>query len=358
MKGISDFFNQFDQDMLGWFRDSGFLGALAFFVISLVAAWLVKNIVDRALTQWTSRTQTTIDEDFLKVIEKPLWQSIVLLGAALAVTWLKPGDNLQFALMGVIKTAIILIWSLALYRLSGFIFDLIAKALHSTGRSASEFIPLLANMSRVVIIVVALLVLLATWKINITPMLASAGIAGLAVALAARDTVANFFGGISIFMDRPYKIGDYINLDSGERGEVEAIGIRSTRIKTRDDIQIIVPNAIMVSSKIINESAPEPRFRTRIKVGVSYGSDLDLVEKLLMAVAETHEMVIKDPEPRVRFRGFGDSSLDFELLCWVDFPANRGRVMHELNRAVYKTFAENKVTIPFPQRDVHMIPSE
>ena len=356
MDKLSDFFNQFGADLSDWFKDSGVLGALAFFFLSLVVAWLVKKIFDRALNSWTKRTKTSIDEDFLKIIDRPLWQSIVLLGAAVAITWLKPGDDIQFVLMGAIKTAIVLIWSLALYRLSAFVFELIARGLRKSGRVESEFIPLLANMTRVVIIAVAILAILATWKINITPMLASAGLVGLAVALAARDTVANFFGGISIFMDRPYKIGDYINLDSGERGEVEAIGIRSTRIKTRDDIQIIVPNAIMVNSKIINESAPEPRFRVRIKVGVAYGSDLELVEKLLLEVAASNEMVVKELEPRARFRAFGDSGLEFELLCWIDHPMNRGRAIHELNLAVYNSFAKNGVTIPFPQRDLHLIP--
>ena len=173
--------------------------------------------------------------------------------------------------------------------------------------------------------------------------------------------MANFFGGISIYADRPYKLGDYIILDSGERGEVVAIGIRSTRIITRDDEQISIPNAVMVNAKIINESQPLPNFRVRVrsvKVGVAYGSDIDLVEETLLGVAGNCDLVLPDPSPRVRFRNFGDSSLDFELLAWIGDPRQRGRALHELNRAVYMAFQQNRIEIPFPQRTVHLVRQE
>ena len=155
-------------------------------------------------------------------------------------------------------------------------------------------------------------------------------------------------------MDNTYKVGEYIILESGERGEVVEIGIRSTRIKTRDDVIVTIPNSIMANSKIINESAPVPNFRVRIPVGVAYGSHIDEVEQELLAVAHGTENVLKEPEPRVRFREFGDSSLNFELLCWVKEPALRGRTVHKLNKAIYQTFEAKGIQIPFPQRDVHI----
>lgn len=168
------------------------------------------------------------------------------------------------------------------------------------------------------------------------------------MAFAAKDTIANFFGGISIFVDRPYKIGDYIVLDKGERGEVVEIGIRSTRIKTRDDILISIPNSIIANTKIINESVPIPKFRVRIPIGVAYGSDIDLVEKTLIEIASENENILQEPEPRVRFREFGESSLNFELLCWAKEPALRGLT-------VYNNFKKKGIKIPFPQRDIHII---
>jgi small-conductance mechanosensitive channel len=203
-----------------------------------------------------------------------------------------------------------------------------------------------------------LFIILSIWQVDITPLLASAGILGLAVAFAAKETLANFFGGISIFFDKPYKIGDYVNLESGERGEVVLIGIRSTRIKTRDDILITIPNSLMANMTIINESAPKQKLRIRIPFGVAYGTDVDQVEEVVMGIAESNRMVVKDPDPRVRFRRFGDSALEFELLCWGNQPAERGLLIHQLNRAIYKRFAEEGIQIPFPQRDLHIYRNE
>jgi MscS family membrane protein len=155
--------------------------------------------------------------------------------------------------------------------------------------------------------------------------------------------------------DRPFKGGDYIVLESGERGEVVDIGLRSTRIITRDDVQISVPNHILTNSKIINESAPRSRFRVHIEVGVAYGTDVDNVEKILLELAMANPLAADAPEPRVRFRRMGDSSLDFDLLCWVHRPHDKGKLTHQLNRDIYTTFKKVGIEIPFPQRDVHLI---
>ena len=159
----------------------------------------------------------------------------------------------------------------------------------------------------------------------ITAVFASAGVVGVAVALAARETLANFFGGISILMDRPFRAGDYIVLDSGERGQVKAVGMRSTRLLTRDDILVTIPNSVITNVKIVNQSAPYPHFRVRIGVGVAYGSDLDEVERILLDTVSGEPEVMEEPAPRVRLRTFGESSIDFELLVWARRPEEKGK---------------------------------
>ena len=151
----------------------------------------------------------------------------------------------------------------------------------------------------------------------------------------------------------PFKAGDYIILDSGERGQVKEIGMRSTRILTRDDILISIPNSVITNVKIINESAPKPRLRTRIKVGVAYDTDVDQVEEILLDLSQNNPLVREKPKPRVRFRTFGDSSLEFELLCWAKRPHDKGRLIHELNRDIHKAFDSAGIVIPFPQRVIH-----
>ena len=218
-----------------------------------------------------------------------------------------------------------------------------------------------ANLVRLIMRLVTLILLfMLLWNtsdylgMSLTAVFASAGIVGLGIALAARETLANFFGGISIFLDRPFKSGDYVLLDSGERGKVVEVGLRSTLILTRDDIQISIPNSLITNTKIINESAPQSRFRVRIKVGVAYGTDVDQVENILLSIARKKDLVAPVPEPRVRFRNFGDSSLDFELLCWAHRPEDRGLLIHELNHQIYKAFDAANIQIPFPQRDIHL----
>lgn len=194
--------------------------------------------------------------------------------------------------------------------------------------------------------------------VPVTAVFASAGIAGIAVALAAKETLSNFFGGVSILMDRPFRAGDYIVLDTGERGMVKAVGMRSTRLLTRDDILITIPNSVITNVKIVNQSAPYPHFRVRIKIGVAYGSDLDQVERILVGVAQGHPLVMEDPAPRARLRMFNQSSIDFELLVWAKEPQDRGRITHEISKKIYRSFNDEGVNIPFPQRSIHIVDKE
>ena len=197
--------------------------------------------------------------------------------------------------------------------------------------------------------------ILLAWDADVTGLVASAGIVGLALSFAAQDTLANLFAGVAILADRPYQIGEYIILDSGERGEVTQIGLRSTRLLTRDDVEVSIPNGSMGSAKIVNEAAGIPnQYRIRVSVGVAYGSDIDKVMDVLLDVGKTHPKILNRPEPRVRFRQFGDSSLNFDLLCWIAKPAERGLVLHEVNCQVYRKFTEADIRIPFPQRDLYI----
>ncbi len=214
---------------------------------------------------------------------------------------------------------------------------------------------LLHIVMKIVTLALAGYFLFLAWNINVSAWLASAGIVGLALSFAAKDTLSNLFAGVSIIMDAPYKVGDFIILESGERGVVTDIGLRSTRILTRDDIEITVPNGIIGNGKIINEAGgPVSQYRIRVAVGVAYGSDIDQVIEVLSGAADSLPEILKSPEPRVRFRTFGQSSLDFELLGWISRPVDRGRITHELNCAVYKALNNNKIVIPFPQRDLYI----
>lgn len=326
------------------------VAVLAFVVIAKAA----DVFVNKLLRKFTKFTRTDIDDRIIDRVHGPVSLTIVIVGILHSIAYLRPSEKVIFYADGVLHTLLVVVWCATIIRVSNILIEYTIHRVSDATGLGKDIAPLVENVSKIAIIIATLMVILSLWKINITPLIASAGIAGAAVAFAAKDTIANFFGGISVFMDKPFKIGDYIVLDKGERGEVVSIGVRSTRIKTRDDVLITIPNSIIANSKIINESAPIPNFRIRVPVTVAYGSDIDLVERTLMGIASMNENVLPEPAARVRFREFGESSLNFELLCWAKEPAVRGLTIHELNCAIYKAFGDRGIRIPFPQRDVHL----
>ena len=222
----------------------------------------------------------------------------------------------------------IFIWSIVGFNSLLEILSWYAKSDKSNRLIRMRTLSLFDNLGKIVIFIIASYFIMISWKLDVTGWLAAAGVLGIVLGLAAKDTLANLFAGIFIMADAPYKEDDYVNLDSGERGYVRSIGLRSTRIMTRDDIEITVPNSIIANSKITNESGgPHERERIRVNVNVAYGSDVEKVKSLLMEIADEADAVCKNPIPRVRFRAFQDSSLYFQLLCWIAEPALRGRVL-------------------------------
>ena len=334
--------------------DSSYLNAVISVLAFVVIAKMADILVDKVLRKFTRFTKTDIDDRIIDLIHRPISFTIVIIGVVLAISYLNPAPNVFFYSSGVLYSILTVIWCITIIRISNAVIEHGVRRVSDVTGLSKDIIPLVENISKLAIIIASLMVILSLWKVNITPLLASAGIAGAAVAFAAKDTIANFFGGISVFVDKPFTIGDYIVLDKGERGEVVAIGVRSTRIKTRDDIMITIPNSVIANTKIINESAPSQNFRVRIPVSVAYGSDIDVIEKILLDIAAGNENVLPDPSPKVRLREFGESSLNFELLCWAKEPALKGLAVHQLNSAIYRKFNEAGIKIPFPQRDVHL----
>ena len=326
-------------------------------VIILIYAFLAKAVdifVDRVLSRIASKTRVRFDDKAIKYFHAPICWTVFGFGILHGLAVGPLSDPWQVILPQVTKSILLVLWLIASIRIFNWIVEQYMTGAHEKGKIGKDLFMVLKNVLRVVVIVAGLIWLLSIWQINLTPLFASAGIAGIAVALAAKDTLANFFGGISIFMDNAFKVGEFIILDSGERGEVVEIGIRSTRIKTRDDVIVTIPNSIIANSKIINESAPIPRFRIRVPVGVAYGSDIEKVEMVLLAVADASSNIEKYPEPRVRLRVFADSSVNFELLCWVKDPRDKGLEVHNMLKAAYNAFEEHNISIPFPQRDIHI----
>jgi len=324
--------------------------AAAFIVVGKIADWIISGIIGRIAV----KSANQYDDRFVKLVHRPIFLSFVLLGLALATRRIGMPAAPAFITIGVLKTIAIFVWFNTLSSLMNLLVEVFSRT-KDTKIVQTGMLSLLHNVMKIVVVALAGYFLFLAWNINVTAWLASAGIVGLALSFAAKDTLSNLFAGVSIIMDAPYKMGDFIILDSGERGVVTDIGLRSTRILTRDDIEITIPNGVIGNGKIINEAGgPTSQHRIRVAIGVAYGSDVDQVIEVLENVAAENNDALAAPAPRVRFRSFGESSLDFELLVWIAKPIDRGRVKHELNCAVYKALNNNNIEIPYPQRDVHV----
>lgn len=350
------------NDAIAWlspyltlFGDNAWLQAAIVVIAALLLAWIFDRFISAALRKLVARTRFEFDDDLIDHLHNPIFTSMILAGLALAVNLLNIGKPFDSILFSILVTIAYIVWTIFLIRVTRSVLRNIANNEQHVAVLHPQTLPLFENIVFITIIVLSVYIIFTAWNIDMTAWLASAGIIGIAVGFAAKDTLANLFSGVFIMADAPYKIGDFVVLDTGQRGEITHIGIRSTRLMTRDDIEVTVPNSVMGNTTIINESGgPAERFRIRVAVGVAYGSDIDKVREVLMDIALTDEAVCEDPEPRVRFRKFGASSLDFELLCWIDQPILRGRVIDALNCKVYKRFIEENIEIPYSKHDLYI----
>lgn len=333
--------------------DEAWLRNLVLVVACVVLAKLVDWIGSHLLGRWAKRTATDIDDELIAALHRPLFVSVLLVGLWLLLHRLTLGEPYLGLAERLVKTIAILIWWVFGWRASRILLTGFSRLEARHRLIQPRTVPLLDNSLKMLLVGGVVYLFFLTWGINVAAWMAGAGIIGLAVGFAAKDTLANLFAGISLIVDAPYQNGDFIVLDDGQRGMVTKIGLRSTRILTRDDIEITIPNSLIANQRVVNESGgPWPKERIRIDVGVAYGSDIEQVRKVLLEIAGQHEEVVADPEPRVRFRSFGDSALELQLLCWVDEPVLRGRVIDSLNTRIYQRFQRDGIVIPFPQRDL------
>ncbi|MCB1925513.1 MAG: mechanosensitive ion channel family protein [Gammaproteobacteria bacterium] len=334
-----------------WIR--GLAVLLLFLLIAKIVQWIVLPTIQRL----TARTKTDFDDVLVSNLQRPLFWTIGMIGVLVAAVVVGMGDDYRGLLVSAVVSILIFLWTVFAVRVARQALVTSSRRAKANSVVRPQTLPLFTNLAAIAIIVFGVYFMFNAWHIDMTAWLASAGIVGIAIGFAAKDTLANLFSGVFIMADSPYKIGDYIVLDDGGglRGKVTHIGIRSTRLLTRDDVEVTIPNSIMGNSKVVNESGgPYEKFRIRVAVGVAYGSDVDQVRSVLMSVATSSRDICSLPEPRVRFRSFGNSSLDFQLLCWVDNPEQRGRVVDSLNTAVYKRFIEEGIEIPYSKQDVYI----
>ncbi len=326
----------------------GYLGGLA-------ADWFGVRVVARM----TAKTATKYDDLIVEECRPAIRASFLLAAMFFVVGWNDPPAVLAFYLEGAICSWAIAIWTRAAFAVSALVTHWLA---HIDGRFTAvtkQTQPAWDMALRLIIVAIAAYFFFLCWDFDVTGWLASAGVIGVAVGFGAKDTMANLFAGVGILADQTYRLGDFLLLNTGERGRVTDIGLRSTRLLTQDEMEIIVPNSVMATAKIINESGgPQECERIHITVSVAYGSDIDRVREVLLNVARSTEGVMTtDPRrlPVVRFSAMGAYALEFQLLVFIALPEQRPEVIDRLNTGAYKGLGEAAITIPFPQQEVRLV---
>jgi small-conductance mechanosensitive channel len=274
--------------------------------------------------------------EILGVFTKPLFQ--------LGQTWISLATLIEFLVVG---TIVIVGSRLVRYLLRTRV---LARTKLDVGQQYA-----IARIVSYIVLVLGLLIGLETVGVNLNSLAVVAGALGVGIGFGLQNIVSNFVSGLIILAERPIQIGDRVDLGNATVGKVVRIGARATHVLTNDNIMVIVPNSEFVSNRVVNWTHIDPRVRLRLVVGVGYGSDPHVVEKLLLEVGDENPNVLRDPAPTVAFKEFGESTLNFELRVWATDMAHRpGNLESQLNFAIWDKFKQHGIELPFPQRDLHI----
>lgn len=340
--------------------ENGIIYAIATIVVGLILAGIAKVVV-RWLKKIAETTETQWDDIIITAFGTPVQIGIIAISVYIALKYfgIVPTQYDWIISDKVINSLYIVIGT---WIASSLLHDIILIYGHAFAEKSDtdwddRIIDLLELAARYIIWFAGIMLILANLEINITPFLAGAGIAGLALALAAQDLISNFFGGAIITVDKPFKIGDRIKVDV-YIGEVVSVGARSTRIKTLDGQIVTIPNNKITSNIIVNYAEPDQKLRITIPVTVAYCSDIPRVKRCLLEIAQdvikNADILVEEPAPKMFFLEFGDSSLKFVMYVWAKMYNLPDDVRDAINTRIAERFAAEGIEIPFPQIEIRM----
>lgn len=341
---------------VNYILQNNYLSALSIFVLFFIFSYLAFLFFEYLLKKLALKTETELDNKIVEEIKKYISPILIILGLVIAFQQL----GIENQIKDYIQKGFLSILIITITLLFGSIIHIILKhwgknlAKKTKSRFDHQLIKLFYRLSNVIIWSISLLFILQYWDVRIGPLLASLGVAGIAVAFALQNTLGNVFGGISMIIDKSIKAGDVVELDKETVGTVLDVGIRSTRIRTWNNEVIIVPNGNLANSRIINYVQPDDKIRVVVPFGVAYGSDIDKVKKIVLNEIGKIKNFIPEPEPFVRFLEMADSSLVFKAYFHIDKYDQRLAALDEANSRIYNTLRKNKISIPFPQMDVYI----
>ena len=328
------------------------LNVIAWVFIAFASYYFIKFI----LIGLAKKTKTLFDDRLIQIVRRPFLFIIILYGSIQSVFKLHFIIGFQFY---ILQVSIFVFFIVSIYIIYKVYNETLEAWTMKKGGETSMFgavlKPILKKIGVSIILVGGFIFALNASGIQVTALLAGAGIMGLVIAFAAQDTLSNFFSGIHLLLDRPFKIGDVIYMEPGKYWRVENVGMRSTRLYSIFDHELVImPNNSVANQKIINIVKPDAKIRKKIKISVAYGTDLKKVSKILLEIAKKHPNVVKekDFQPLIRLTDFGESGIEFSINLWIDEVMNQWVVLSDVRMEIDERFKKENITIPFPQRTV------
>ncbi|MDE2983947.1 MAG: mechanosensitive ion channel family protein [Gemmatimonadota bacterium] len=337
-------------------------------IIYIVAGWILRRLEKRL----AAKTETDLDDEFLRSLRKVVrltvvaWAISQLLGQWVPVLGTRPPEGGEWVANDVQPQNWVWgIWTiLVFFPISRFVGHLMAtfeqKVMSRTDTALDETaLPMVNRFVRFLVVAIGVLLALPQLGISIAPLLGGAGVMGLALSFAAKDTLSNLIAGVLLIMDRPFKVGDRIELwnaprETGTWGDVIEIGLRATKIRNPDNLVVVVPNNEIMRRDIINYTMSGDDIRLRIPFSCAYESDIERAKVLLKEVAHEVKGVKLDPAPIVIVRGFGPSEVNLQLRVWIVEARSRRRIADEITEKAMVAFAGAGVEIPYPKRELYI----
>jgi MscS family membrane protein len=334
-----------------------FVAALFFLGVVVIGRVAISFLLGK-LGHWLAqRTRSSLDDVILEAIRAPLYGLIVIVALRVTVdrldflseAWEVRLGNLFFVLYLAIGFAFA-------WRLVHGLFVWYGKEIASRTETNldEQVVPFFRRLAMIVMSIIVFIILLDHFNINVSALVTTLGIGSLAIALAAQETLADTISGFVIMADRPFRIGDRVEIQELDTwGDVVDIGLRSSRIRTRDNRTVIVPNSVIGKSLIVNHSYPDTQYRIQIHIGVAYGSNLELARQTMIEAVRGVEGVLPDRPVEALFLEFGDSALIFRVRWWLESYEDTRRMFDRVNTALYNALDDAGIVIPFPTWDVH-----
>jgi len=334
-----------------------YLRFLFILLVSFIIAFLSRLIVKRVLKPLARKTKTKIDDLIIKNLSSIIFYIVIVLGFKIGFQHFEFKTTIFNSLIDSILIFIICILMIRI--INDFSQHWLTEWAYKTKSTADDrLIPIVVKIIKVVVIVMAVIFVFDAWKIDISPLLATAGIAGIAVSLAVKDSLNNIIGGIQLVLDKTFKVGDKVQLESGEMGVILDIGLRSTKLKTYDNEMIYIPNGYLANAKIKNYTMPDLSIRVNVNFGVEYGSDTEKVRKVVLNAVKSIDSVLEEPAPQVQFLKMSDFSLDFIARAWVKNYGEAYSTKLRMTDEIYSALNKANIGIPFPTQTILTKPTD